>query len=315
MIQVIAITKENKTISGITIEQLKEMDYKWFWIDFNQPEEHEIRELDKALRFHPLAIEDCIHSLQRPKLDYYDSYTFYVTHAIMKEDLGRNEINFFIGKDYIVSFHHQDAKEVNAVWNRVLSLENLEKWDEYRCFYEILDKIVDNYFPIVYELEDALNEIEENDEEKPMDELLDRLFDIRHQLLALRHTINPVRDLLYRMLNSHHLSLVLDRREYFVDIYDHLLKLSEMVSSNREIANDIRDNYISINSHQQNQVIQVLTVITSIFAPLTFIAGIYGMNFQRMPELMWDYGYFIVLGLMGVIAVLMFIWFKRKGWF
>jgi len=148
-----------------------------------------------------------------------------------------------------------------------------------------------------------------------MDILLDQLFDLRHELLKLRHTINPIRDLLYRILNSHHLVGIHGRREYFMDIYDHLLKLSEMVDSNRDVTNDIRDNFISINSYQQNQVIQILTVITSIFAPLTFIAGIYGMNFTYMPELKWHYGYFIVIGLMIVLTIMMILWFRKKGWF
>lgn len=148
-----------------------------------------------------------------------------------------------------------------------------------------------------------------------MELLLDDLFEIRHELLTLRHTINPMRDLLYRMLNSQHLEGVIKRNAYFSDIYDHLLKLSEMVESNRDITTDIRDSYISINSHQTNQVIQILTIITSIFAPLTFIAGIYGMNFVHMPELTTKYGYFATLIIMAIIATSMFIWFKRKGWF
>jgi magnesium transporter len=106
-----------------------------------------------------------------------------------------------------------------------------------------------------------------------------------------------------------------EHREYFMDIYDHLLKLSEMVASNREITNDIRDNFISLNSYQQNKVIQVLTVITSIFAPLTFIAGIYGMNFANMPELNWRYGYFVIMIFMLTLSVSMILWFKKKGWF
>jgi magnesium transporter len=131
----------------------------------------------------------------------------------------------------------------------------------------------------------------------------------------LRHTIIPMRDLLYRMLNSHRLETIQGKKEYFADIYDHLLKLSEMIDANREMTADIRDSYISYNSHQTNRVMKVLTVITTIFMPLTFIAGIYGMNFEHMPELNWDYGYFFILSIMLLIGVGMYVWFKRKGWF
>ncbi len=142
-------------------------------------------------------------------------------------------------------------------------------------FYEILDDIVDNYFPFLDELEDQLDKIEENTQEKSMNQLMEELFDTRYSLLDLRHTINPMRDLLYRMLNTHRLDGVMKRKEYFADIYDHLLKLSDMITSNRELTADIRDNYLSLNSHQSNNVMKILTIITSIFAPLTFIAGIY----------------------------------------
>ncbi|MDC3415975.1 magnesium/cobalt transporter CorA [Aquibacillus salsiterrae] len=315
MIKIVAITKELKRIELPSINELQSLDYDWFWIDFNEPTEEEINQLDSELHFHPLAIEDCIHSLQRPKLDYYDDFSFFITHAINPTDLTKEEHDFFLGDDYIVTYHNKSSREIDQVWNRLAKIQDLSKWDEYRIFYEVLDKIVDNYFPSIYEIEDELNDIEDNTNDESMDILLDRLFDIRHELLRLRHTINPVRDLFYRMLNSSHLEGIKERKEYFADIYDHLLKLSEMVSSNREITNDIRDNYLSINSHQTNEVMKVLTIITSIFAPLTFIAGIYGMNFTNMPELSWQYGYFTILILMGIIALLMYIWFKRKGWF
>jgi len=201
------------------------------------------------------------------------------------------------------------------VWTILLSHKKIEKWDTYYVFYQILDKIVDNYFPLLYSLEDDLDKIEDNTQNKSMNALMEELFDARYSLLNLRHTVHPMRDLLYRMLNSHHLKGINARREYFSDIYDHLLKLSEMVMSNREITADIRDSYLSLNSHQTNNVMKVLTIITSIFSPLTFIAGIYGMNFEHMPELSWRYGYLFSLTFMIVLGVIMILWFKRKGWF
>lgn len=314
MIRVMAVTEENERLVDLPIDQVDFSQYAWWWIDFNQPSEGEIKKLETKLHFHPLAVEDCIHSLQRPKLDYYDDFNFFVTHSINEKSFDRQEIDFFLGENFIVSFHLHDSKEVNQVWRRLLSMEKPEEWDEYRVFYEVLDKVVDNYFPIVYSVEDELNEVEENPDDKSMEELLEILFDLRHQLLALRHIIIPVRDLFYRMLNSHHLSGIRERREYFADIYDHLVKLSEMVQSNREITNDIRDNFISYNSYQQNRVIQILTIITSIFAPLTFIAGVYGMNFEYMPELQWEYSYFVLWGIMIIIFIFMLFYFKRKKW-
>lgn len=315
MIQAIAITHNRKKVVFKNLNELDITQYKWCWVDFNMPTDVEIEELTRYFHFHSLAVEDCVHRLQRPKLDYYDDFTFFVTHIINTKDFSKEEINFFVGSNYVVSFHYQNSDQINQVWNRIIASENIKDWDQYHCFYEVLDKIVDQYFPIIYKIEDELNEIENNTNGKSMDILLDELFELRHLLLTLRHTINPMRDLLYRMLNSQHLEGIKRKVPYFSDIYDHLLKLSEMIESNREITNDIRDSYISVNSHQANQVMKILTIITSIFAPLTFIAGIYGMNFVNMPELSWRFGYFVSLVIMGAIALLMFIWFKRKGWF
>ena len=124
-----------------------------------------------------------------------------------------------------------------------------------------------------------------------------------------------MRDLLYRTLNSDRLPGFKEHKIYFSDIHDHLLKLSDMIESSREITSDLRDSYLSINSNRMNTNMMVLTVITSIFIPLTFVAGIYGMNFEYMPELTWKYGYFMALGIMTCIGISMFLWFKRKGWF
>jgi len=317
LINFIGVTYENQLEKDITINNTDFSRYRWFWVDFNEPTDEEIDHLADTFHFHPLAIEDCIQVLQRPKLDYYDGYTFYITHIVREEGkkIIKEELDFFIGAEFIVTFHCLPSIEVNTVWDQFLSNTSIEKWDTLHVFHQILDNTVDNYFPIIYSIEDELDKIEENPHKKSMNLLLSELFNTRYMLLNLMHTVNPMRDLLYRMLNSHHPNGIKVRREYFSDIYDHLLKQSEMLMSNREVTADIRDNYLSLNSHQTNNVMKVLTIITSIFAPLTFIAGIYGMNFNYMPELKWQYGYFLTLGLMGIIGVAMYLWFKKKGWF
>lgn len=319
MIQYIGITNDNHLEKGDLISNLDITAYKWYWIDFNEPTEEEIQHLSNTFHFHPLAIEDCVQEIQRPKLDYYNHYTFFVTHGVREEkgELIKEEIDFFVADHFIISYHKNPSVEITKVWSDLISQSSLENWDPYYVFYELLDKIVDNYFPIIYKIEDELAKMISNTEKQPMSELMDELFETRNMLMRLLHSVNPMRDLLYRMLNSHHLNLnrVGERREYYSDVHDHLLKLSEMVMSNREVTADIRDSYISLNSHQTNNVMKLLTIITSIFAPLTFIAGIYGMNFKNIPELTWEYGYYISLIVMVIIGISMLLWFKRKGWF
>lgn len=315
MIRITAVTKQDKLRTDISIKEITNTEWKWCWIDFNRPTESEIDELSQTLHFHPLAIEDCIHVLQRPKLDFYETNTFFVSHSLDQESLEKEEINMFLSDTYIVTFHLKESQEVNDVWNRLVFSDAINKWDPSLVLYHLIDKLVDNYFPIVYKLEDTLNEIENNSNEKSMEELLDELFDTRHNLLTLRHTVTPMRDLVYRIINSHRLDILQHRIEYFHDIHDHLLRLTEKIDASRELTADIRDSYLSLNSHQTNKVMRILTVITTIFMPLTFIAGIYGMNFAHMPELTYRYGYFVIQGIMIVIGIGMFVWFKRKGWF
>lgn len=315
MIRTVAITQDFELLKDLAVPELTAGDSLWYWIDFHNSNTDEIELLREPLHFHPLAIEDCIHTLQRPKLDYYEDHTFFVTQALNSSTMTRDEVDIFLGENFIVTFHHNPCPEIEEVYQRFTQTKNIEYWNPSLVFYHILDKMVDNYFPPVYQIEETLNEIDENSKGRTMEELLEDLFDTRHDLLSLRHTISPMRDLVYRIINSQRLPGIFERKEYFSDIHDHLLKLTEMIEANRELTTDIRDSYISLNSHETNHVMKVMTLFTTIFMPLTFIAGIYGMNFRYMPELGWKYGYFGALFLMFVIGTGMWLWFRKKGWF
>ncbi len=315
MIRTLAFNMKKELIRDLGVHEIVSGNFLWYWIDFDQASEEECRCLRNPLHFHPLAIEDCIYTLQRPKLDYYENNHFFVTQSLNQVTLTKEEVDFFLGHNYIVTFHHKPTAEIEDVWNRLLLSDAWDKWDPSHILYSVFDKMVDNYFSPVYQIEDRLNEIDENSKQRSMEVLLEDLFDTRQLLLSLRHTITPMRDLLYRILNSQRLEGLQEKKVYFSDIYDHLLKLTEMIEANRELAQDIRDSYISLNSHETNHVMKVLTVITTIFMPLTFIVGLYGMNFHYMPELGWKYGYFGALLLMLIIGIGMSWWFSKKGWF
>ncbi|WP_059170341.1 magnesium/cobalt transporter CorA [Bacillus sp. FJAT-27445] len=316
MIRTLSLGKDGQIANDIPVDQLAAGDTSsWFWVDFNSPTDEESALLATPLKFHPLAIEDCMVKLQRPKLDYYDGYTFFVTHSINQNTLEREEVDIFLGANFIVTYHAELSLEITEVWNRVNSAKKKEDWSPSLILYHILDQLVDNYFPPVYLIEDQLDEMDESYAGGNTEELLKEVFEIRKSLLMLRHTVTPTRDLIYRMLNSQKLDVLKVRHAYFSDIHDHLLKLTDMIDSNRELTKDIRDSVLSINSHETNRVMKVLTVITTIFMPLTFIAGVYGMNFDYMPETTWKYGYFASLAVMGVIAAGMFAFFWKKGWF
>lgn len=314
MIRILAISKEKKLLINPALETLIEMES--YWVDFNMPTKEEIALLSSHFHFHPLAIEDCVHFLQRPKLEYYENLSFLVIHALNKKTLEAHEVDLFIGENFIISFHFQDLKEINSVWEVFEKTTDASRFKPIEVSYKIMDKIVDNFFPAVQELEDTLLDTENRSGlKKAGNMIINKTFDIRRDLLKLRRTIMPMRELLYRILESKRFIIQEQKRAYFQDIYDHLLKLGEMIESNRELTSDIRDNYISLNSFRMNNIMKTLTVITTIFMPLTFLAGIYGMNFDNMPELKWHFGYYGILGVMLSVGFGMFIWFKSKGWF
>ncbi len=314
MIRTIGFTEENELISDFPLQDIHDRNFKWYWVDFDQPTSEEEVLLHSFFHFHPLAVEDSLYRLQRPKMDYYDDFTFFVLHSICQENWRAEELTMFVGNHYVVTFHATKLLELDTARDRIS--QNPTKWQQGHLFvaYQIIDKIVDDYFPILYKIEELLNEIEDTLSPSTVHLSMDSVFDVRSDLLQLRRTIIPMRELLYRIHSSERLGLSDNERVYFDDIHDNLLRLAEMLESNRELTADIRDSQLSINSNQMNRIMMMLTIISSIFIPLTFIAGLYGMNFVFMPELQWRYGYVIVLGIMLVTGISMLLWFKKKGW-
>lgn len=316
MIRTLVFTKDQEIKENFPLNQLDSLDAEWYWIDFNAPTLEESTQLEK-FGFHPLAIKDCLHFLQRPKLDYYEGYTFYVLHMLNSETFKPEELDLFVGKKFVVSFHYQEHGEIDEIWERMKNDHDAQRKGIPFITYKIMDKVIDYYFPVAQALEERIAILEEKTRRyhRSIHRLMDEVFAIRSQLLSLRHIIWPMRDLVYRIIKSERLNLSREERRHYMNIHDHLEKLSAMIESSREMTADIRENYLSINSHRMNTTMMTLTIIATIFMPLTFIAGIYGMNFEYMPELKWEYGYFAVLGLMALIAISMIVMFTKKGWF
>lgn len=315
MIRTIGITPDHQVISDFPLTDITKGKFEWYWVDIGEPTQEEELLLESFFHFHPLAIEDCLHRLQRPKIDYYDGHVFFVLHTFNEETLDAEELNLFVGNDFVVTFHFPPMHELDLAREKIIQNPNGWERGAIHATYQIVDKVVDGYFPIVYKIEDYLNEVEDMLSLDMRHLSMDQVFDLRSDLLRLRRTIIPMRDLLYRIMNSERIGLQQTERTYFLDIYDHLLKLAEMIEANRELTADIRDSHNSINSSRMNRIMMILTIVSTVFIPLTFIVGVYGMNFEHMPELKWKYGYFAVMGLIVIIAASMMAWFKYKGWF
>ncbi len=314
MINILAL--DNDTLKkDLSFKDIHISNYTWTWFDFSNPTEDEKKLLTTYFKFHHLAVEDCLYSLNRPKIDYYGDYNYLVLNALDGNKIAPVEISLFVGKNYIVSYHEKPSPEIEEAMERVG--ERPDQWVNGSIFitHKILDNIVDELFPALFSIEDKLESLNDNEDKKSIQTLIDEVYKTRSELIVLRRMVNSLRDLLYRILNSDRINDFEAHRLYFTDIYNHLLKLSEMVENCRDITSDMRDSYISINSYRMNVNMMLLTVISSIFIPLTFIVGVYGMNFHYMPELTWKYGYFFILFIMLLIGILMFYWFKKKGWF
>lgn len=231
MIRTFGLKKDLEAVVNFDLDSLINHDLLWFWADFDHPSESEIDLLRRCFNFHPLSIEDSIYSLNKPKLDYYEEYNFFILNALQSDTLAPKEISLYVSPNYIISFHMESLTEINEAWDRVT--RERSNWDKGPPFvaYQIFDKIVDQFFPAVYEIEDKLDEIDSNPDNKSIHQILDVIFQLRGDILKLRRIIASMRDLVYRILNSERLHSFKEHKLYFSDIHDHLLKLSEMLDS------------------------------------------------------------------------------------
>ncbi len=312
MIHTFALTNDNLLQEHVALKDIKSPEFKFYWVDFEKPTEDETNLLSDFFHFHPIAIENCRHWIQRPNMSFYDDTIFFIYHSLDQSSFQCSEVDVFVGEKFVVSFHHEPEQAIEKAKQKVKAAKEPEKIGPLFVLHKVLDELVDHYFPIMHHIEDKLIEFEEN--ETHSKKIIEEVYEVRSDLIRLRKTIIPMRDLLYRMINSERIKEMGKYQLFFADIYDHLMKLNDMLADNQEITADMRDNFMSVQSNKMNSIMMTLTVITTIFMPLTFIVGIYGMNFENMPELHWRYGYFFILGFMAFLTVAMSIWFYRKGW-
>ena len=292
----------------------------FFWLDLHDPDPAELAKLREIFGFHPLALEDTDHFGQRPKLDDYGDYIFLVFYGAWRHqdrdpDLLR-EVHLFVSGQYLVTIHRDPLppldKQREQLDGRLLHSEQF-------LLYRVLDALVDSFFPLLADMDDEIDELEAAVLASPTDEQLQRLFALKRQLVAMRKVISPQRDLFASSVDriAELPGLELDERDYFRDIYDHLIRISDLIDSYRDLLSGATDLYLSTVSNRQNDVMKQLTVIATIFLPLGFITGFFGQNFAFMvthlinPE--WT---FWVIGVGSIVATCigLLIFFRRKGW-
>jgi len=289
------------------------------WLNIENPTEQDMQFLQDRFNFHPLAIEDCMATIQRPKIDKYDGYVFIVLHAASlaahKDKATSLEVDIFIGHNYIVTIHMKPIKSINSSRDRCIKNPGIMAKGAGYLFYSIADALVDNYFPILDKLDTDIDNMEQMMFGEHSAENINKILNLKETVLTLRRFIGPQREVVNLLSRGDHQPFIeSDMSIYFRDIADLLARISDTLDAYRDVLSNILDGYTSIASNRLNEVMKVLTVIATIMMPLTLISGIYGMNFRHMPELQWKYGYAVTLILMVAIGSGMLIYFKHKKW-
>jgi magnesium transporter len=274
--------------------------------------------LGERFGLHPLALEDVLNVPQRPKVERYDKHMFVTMRTMRLADAAVHEeqVSLFFGQDWLITVQERSDGDcfgpvrdaIRAGRGRVR-----EAGSDYVA-YLLLDSVVDAYFPVIEHFGEQMQALESAAIEDPGHAVLVDMQHMRHELLALRRAVWPMREEIGILSRDESALVTAETRVFLRDVYDHAVQALEIVESLRETAVSVMEVYLSVQNQRLNEVMKVLTVIATIFIPLTFIASIYGMNFRHMPELEWRYGYVWALGLMACTAAGLVLYFKRRGW-
>ena len=293
------------TISWINIDGLHEVDI--------------IEKLGTHFGIHPLTLEDIVNTEQRPKIEDMGEYLFIIL-KMMSYNRSENrveaeQVSLIIGHNVVISFQEKMGDVFQGVRERIrFSKGRIRKMGSDYLAYALIDAIVDHYFIVLEEVGDQIENLEDEVMTRPTTETMQTLQKIKRRLLFLRKAVWPLREVISSLERGESKMIMKQSKPYFRDLYDHTIQVVDMVETMRDMNAGMFDMYLSSISNKMNEVMKVLTIIATIFIPLTFIAGIYGMNFDYMPELKWQWGYFGVWSVMALLFIGMMFYFRRKKW-
>jgi magnesium transporter len=297
--------KDKPTVTWINIDGLHQVDI--------------IEKIGKCFDVHPLVLEDIVNTGQRPKMEDFDNYIFVVLKMLYwdeeKSEVIAEQVSLILGSNFVVSFQERVGDVFEPVRERIRSAKGrIRKMGADYLAYALLDAVVDRYFIILEKLGEKIESMEEELVANPTPETLQTIHTLKREMIFLRKSVWPLREVISGVERGES-DLIREATHIFLrDVYDHTIQVIETIETFRDMVSGMLDIYLSSVSNRMNAVMKVLTIIATIFIPLTFIAGIYGMNFKFMPELEWRWAYFGVLAIMAVIVVFMIIYFKNKRW-
>jgi magnesium transporter len=324
MIRVLFFSKQDGLQTNYPIEKLGQALQEndgLFWVDFcgeaNETCEPILRE---TFGFHPLAVEDALQQTNLPKVDDWGDYLYIVLDALdfPDQELKQIELDVFLGKHYLVTHHDVPIPALEQAWEACQRDERHVHQGADHLLYRLMDYVVTAYLPIVEQMDREIDEIEDRLFISPSPNTVERLFALKRALLAMRRTITPQREVLNKLARDDY--RVIDHRDriFFRDVYDALVRLHDLNESMRDLVGGALDTYLSVINNRMNEVMKTLTIITTLFMPLSFVAGFFGMNFflpdVPITEWMTRPIFYIVLCAMLVLPLLMYFWMRRRGW-
>ncbi|HEY9735893.1 MAG TPA: magnesium/cobalt transporter CorA [Trichocoleus sp.] len=298
------------------------------WIDARGlGSEETLRRLGDILKLHPLVLEDVVNVPHRPKIDYYSDHLLIIMRMVRPKESGEGisseQVSFVLGRNFVVTFQEEPHWDCfGPVRDRIRrNIGTIRNQGASFLAYTLIDAIIDSFFPVLEDLGEAIEELEEEVVENPTRETISKIHDLRRDLMMLRRFVWPQRAIINSLIRDSDTLIGSEIRIYLQDCYDHIVQVLDIIETYREIVSSLMDVYLSSISNRMNEVMKVLTVISTIFIPLTFIAGVYGMNFDtenspfNMPELEWYWGYVACWAVMIAIAAGLIYYFWRRGWF
>lgn len=297
--------KETPTVTWINIDGVHNVDI--------------IEKIGKHFDLHPLIMEDIVHTEQRPKMEDFGHYIFIVLKMLYYDDDGNEikgeQVSLILGERFVISFQEKEGDIFDSIRDRIRNAKGrVRKMGSDYLAYLLLDAVVDHYFTILEKLGERIEVLEEKLVTDPRPETLQEIHKLKREMIFLRRSVWPLRELISGLERAESSLFKKATRIYLRDIYDHTIQVIDTVETYRDMLSGMHDTYLSSISNRMNEIMKVLTIIATIFIPLTFIAGIYGMNFEFMPELKWRWAYFGIWSIIVVVAVIMLVFFKRKKW-
>jgi len=278
-----------------------------------------LNEIGKQFNIIPLDLEDIANTTQRPRIEERDDYIFLVFKILQidpeSREVNMEQVSMVLGPNYVISFHETTPQVFQTLHNRIVTSKGrVRKMKTDYLVFAIIDIIIDHYFTLIEDIGESIEETEEELITSPGQASQEAIYKIKRRLGYVKKTIWPAREVLNQLQRSDHQLIHDETRIYFRNNYDHTIQIIETLESLRDLTSGMMDLYLSTVSYKMNEIMKVLTIFSTIFIPLTFFAGVYGMNFKYLPELEWKFGYFIFWGIMAVITIFMLLFFRRKKW-